>query len=102
MTKTRKVTETSKPAILAAAVKLAREKGLHKFSRIEVANAAEVGESTVSYHFGQMPDLRKAVVQYAVEKEILSILADARAGRESVGVPMSEELRTKVAAYIAR
>lgn len=102
MPKTTKPPETSKPEILAAAVKLAREKGLHKFSRIEVAKAAEVGESTVSYHFGQMPEVRKAVVQYAVEHEIMSILADARAGRESVGVPMSEDLRKKVAAYIAR
>lgn len=102
MTPKAKVSETAKPAILGAAVKLAREKGLHKFSRIEVALEAEVGESTVSYHFGQMPELRTAVVKYAVEHEILSILADARAGRESVGVPMSEELRKKVAAYIAR
>lgn len=102
MTKATTPVETSKPAILSAAVKLAKDKGLHKFSRIEVAKAAEVGESTVSYHFGQMPELRTAVVKHAVENEILSILADARAGRESVGVPMSEELRKKVAAYIAR
>jgi AcrR family transcriptional regulator len=99
---TKKTPETSKPAILVAAVKLAREQGLHKFSRIEVATEAGVGESTVSYHLGQMPAVRTAVVKYAVEHEIMSILADARAGRESVGVPMSEELRKKVAAYIAR
>lgn len=91
---------TSKPKILAAAVGLAREKGLHQFSRIEVAKAAKVGESTVSYHLGEMPEVRRAVVKFAVEREILSILADARAGREAVGVPMSEELRKKVAAYI--
>lgn len=101
MTKS-KISQTAKPAILGAAVSLARAKGLHNFSRIDVAHAAEVGESTVSYHFGQMPELRQAIVKYAVEHEILSILADARASRESTGVPMNEDLRKKVAAHIAR
>jgi len=99
---TKKTVDSSKPAILAAAVSLARKVGLFHFSRIDVANEADVGESTVSYHFGPMPDLRTAVVRHAVEHEILSILADARSSRESVGVPMSEDLRKKVAAHIAR
>lgn len=94
--------ETAKPAILSAAIGLARKCGLYKFSREDVAKEADVGESTVSYHFGTMPELRKAIVQQAVKHEILSILADARASRESIGVPMSEELRQKVAAHIAR
>lgn len=101
MTKT-KTADTSKPAILSAAVSLARKRGLHSFSRLEVSEEAKVGESTVSYHFGTMPELRTAVVQYAVKHKILSILADARASRESTGVPMSEELKNQVAAYIAR
>lgn len=94
--------DSAKPAILSAAVALARKNGLHAFSRIDVAHEAEVGESTVSYHFGTMVDLRKAIVQQAVKYEILSILADARASRESSGVPMNEDLRKKVAAFIAR
>lgn len=94
--------ETSKPAILAAAVSLARAKGLLRFSRIEVANDSGVGESTVSYHFGTMFDLRKAVVQHAVDSEILSILADVRSCRESFGIPMNEKLREKIAEYISR
>lgn len=100
MTK-KKSSQTAKPAILAVAVSMARNKGLEKLSRVQIAAAAEVAQSTISYHFGQMPALRSAVVRYAVEHEILSILADARASRESIGVPMSEELRQKVAAYIA-
>lgn len=93
--------KNSKIAILEVAVIVARKSGLHKFSRIDVAKEANVGEGTVSYHFGTMPELRTAIVQNAVKNEILSILADARAGRESIGVPMSEDLRKKVAAYIA-
>jgi len=93
--------KTSKPAILSAAIKLASKVGLFQFSRVDVAAEANVGESTVSYHFGTMPELRTAIVKHAVEHEIMKILADARAGRESVGVPMSATLRKKIAKFIA-
>lgn len=97
-----RVYESQKDNILKAAVTVAKTFGLHGFARIDVATEARVAEATVSHHFGTMPELRKAVVRQAVSEEILSILADARAGREAVGVPMSEELRKRVAAYIAR
>jgi len=98
---TTKPNDTSKPAILSAAVKLANDAGLFQFSRVDVANAAGVGESTVSYHFGTMPELRTAIVKHAIDHEMLKILADARAGREKVGVVMSAALRKKIAKYIA-
>lgn len=98
---TNKPNDTSKPTILSAAVKLANDMGLHQFSRVDVATEAGVGESTVSYHFGTMPELRTAIVKHAVKREMLKILADARAGREAVGVPMSATLRKKIAKYIA-
>lgn len=96
-----KTNDTLKPAILSAAVKLADERGLFQFSRSDVANEAGVGESTVSYHLGSMPQVRTSVVKHAVEHEMLKILADARAGREAVGVPMNAKLRKKIATYIA-
>lgn len=97
-----KETDKLKTTILAQAVALAREHGLHQFSRIDVATAAGVGESTVSYHFGTMRELRIAICKYAVQKEILCILADARSSREPAGVPMSPELKERVAAFITR
>lgn len=92
---------SSRPNILSAAIKLAKGVGLYQFSRVDVAKAAKVGESTVSYHFGTMPELRTAIVKHAVEHEIMKILADARAGREAIGVPMNAALRKKIARYIA-
>lgn len=102
MVKTAKSNETAKPVILGAAVSLASKHGLHEFSRIDVSNESGYAESTVSFHFGTMSKLRTAIVQYAVENKILPILADARASRKSTGVVISEALRKKVAAYIAR
>lgn len=103
MSSKKKTLESSKPTILAAAAKLAVDRGLLQFSRAQVAKAASVGESTVSYHFGKMIDLQTAVVAHAVKHRLISVLADARAARESFSsVPMSEELRERVAAYMTR
>lgn len=99
---TKKPRKSAKTRIFDEAVKLARKNGLHKFSRIEVAEAAGMAEGTVSYHLGPMSSLRRAIVQYAAKEGILSILADARVSRESFGVPISEELRKQVANYVAR
>lgn len=101
---TRKPRPNSKPAILNAAVSLAAAKGLRKFSRDEVAEKSGMASATVSFHFGTMDDLRKEVVTVAIQREYVSILADARADRDSAKLftGMSAELKEKVAAYIAR
>lgn len=93
---------TSKPKILDAAVSLAKAKGLNGFSREDVAKLAKMAEATVSFHFGNMDELRKAVVKHAVANEILPILADVRSAREKGYVGrMPAALVKKVAQYIA-
>lgn len=101
---TRKPRPTSKPQILATAVLLARDKGLRKFSRAEVAKRSKMASATVSYHFGDMHALRREVVEFAIKNEVLAVLADARTDRDSAELytRMSTELKQKVAAYIAR
>lgn len=96
-----RIYESSKAAILDAAVSVARERGLFSFSRIHVAKAANVAESTVSHHFGTMDELRRTIAQHAVDKEIVTLLADASAINRA-GVTIPAKVREKVAAYIAR
>lgn len=102
-TKSKTPRATSKPAILAAAVSLAKKHGLRNFSREQVAKAARMAEATVSFHFENMDNLRKAVVKAAIADEVLPILADARADRASSSLytGMPAELKKKVAAFIA-
>jgi AcrR family transcriptional regulator len=90
--------------ILDAAVSLARKRGLRSFSRDDVASEAQVASATVSYHYGKMQDLLRAVVENAINNEILPILADARTDRNSpdLFLRMSAELKQKVAAHITR
>lgn len=94
----------AKIKIINAAVTVAVRKGLRRFSRVEVAQEAEVAEATVSYHFGNMDELRREIVKTAIEREFVSILADARADRDSAELfrAMPAALKQKVAAYIAR
>ncbi len=97
-----KPNEKTPRIILAAAVKLANDVGLLQFSRADIASAAGVGQSTVSYYFGSMPEVRVAIVKHAVQHEMLKILADARSSRAPLGVMMPAKLKEKVAAYIKR
>ncbi len=95
-----------KATILGAAVSLARKNGLHRLTRLAVANAAECGAGTVSYHFGDMIGLVTAVVEYAVQHEVVEVLAQVRADLPLSQYPsvrrMSAELKARVAAHIVR
>ena len=100
---TTKARPTSKPVILAAAVSLARKHGLRGFSREQVAKASKMAEATVSFHFTNMDELRREVVKKAIADEVLPVLADARADRNSAKLysGMTAELKKKVANFIA-
>lgn len=86
---------SAKPAMLIAAVGLAQQNGLHSVTREQIAKASNMAESTVSYHFGEMPQVRRAIVKYAVEREILSIIKNALVSRETYNVAISAELRAR-------
>lgn len=91
-----------KSRILVEAVMLATKRGLHRLTRLNVAIAAECGVGTVSYHFGDMDGLTNAVVEYAVQHEVLEILAQARADKHPSLGRMSAALKERVAAYLIR
>lgn len=89
-----------KATILGAAVTLARKNGLHRLTRLDIATAAECGTGTVSYHFGDMDGITNAVVAYAVEYEVLEILAQARIDKHPALGRMSTALKERVANHI--
>lgn len=86
-----------KLAILKAAVELARAKGFRKFSRLEVARKADTATGTVSYHYGDMGGLRTAVMQHAIDHEVLEIVAQGLAERHVLVLKAPEVLRRKAA-----
>lgn len=90
-----------KQTILGAAVTLARRLGLSQLTRRQVATAADAGLGTINYHFGNMDGLRDAIVDYAVENEIIEVLVQARAERHPRLVGrLSPALKERVANHI--
>lgn len=91
-----------KATILGAAVTISRKYGIHRLTRLEVACAAECSTGLVSHHFGDMDGLRNAVVEYAIQHEVLEIIAQARAEKHPALGRMSAALKERVAAFIVR
>lgn len=57
-----------KADLLEVALRLARKHGYLKITRAQVAEAAQLAEGTVSYHFGTMQQLRVDVMRHAVKQ----------------------------------
>lgn len=91
-----------KATILGAAVSVARKNGLHRVTRLDVAMAAECSTGAVSFHFDSMDGLNDAIVKYAIQHEVLQILAQARADKHPALGGMSATLKERVAAYLVR
>lgn len=91
-----------KSDILKAAVRLAKSKGFRNFSREDVAEAAKTATGTVSYHYRGMAGLRKAVMQYAIDNEVLEIIAQGLAERHAMALKAREELRLRAAGCLAK
>lgn len=93
-----------KATILGAAVTLARKNGIHRLKRLDVACEAECGTGSINHHFGSMEGLLDAIVSYAVEHEIVEIIAQVRADFQLSKHPsvkrMSLALKERVAAYV--
>lgn len=96
MSKTSKL----KQPILLAAVRLARSHGLSRFTRRNVSDMTGCATGTVSWHFESMDALRGAVIDYAVEHEIIEILVQARAERDPRLGRLSPALKERVANHI--
>jgi len=69
--------EVRKEEILLAAVPLAAIHGFNNVTRNMIADALGVAPTTVQYHFGTMPALRKEIVRRAVKSKNLKVMAQA-------------------------
>ena len=63
--------------ILNAASAIVTERGFANLTRLGVSMRANVAAGTVNYHFKTMKRLRGAVLDHAIEYELLDVLAKA-------------------------
>jgi hypothetical protein len=83
-----------KNAIIEAAIMLAQQFNYKDISRAEIAALARVkAESLVSFHFGDMDEVRNMIMQQAVDRRILSIVAQGLLDKHPVAMDAPRELK---------
>jgi AcrR family transcriptional regulator len=92
--------EARKALLLEAAVKVAHKHGLAATSRNRVAKAAKVSPALVSSYFSTMAGMRKAVVEHAVEHQLLPIIASALALGDKTARKAPAELQHRALASL--
>lgn len=88
--------EVRKESILAAALKLAEEKGYTNITREQVAAVAGISGTAVQYHFHTMSNFRQQLMQYAVACNCLAVVAQGLVMNDKQAKKASVELKFHV------
>ena len=87
-----------KQQILDAGIKMATKHGYQSITREDVASAADVSVGLVSKYFLTMANLKRAIMRAAIDREILSIVAQGVSLRDPLTRSISGTLRLKMKA----
>jgi AcrR family transcriptional regulator len=88
--------------VLAATLPLAIAKGYDKLTRDEIAEAAGISGGTLGYHFGSVDALRVALVEYALAKRCLPVIAQALVARDPAVAEIPARLRSRALSAYTR
>lgn len=89
-----------KQQILDAAVELAVEKGYRNITRKDVAIASKSASGLIGRYFKTVAGLKRAIVETAIEREIMPILAENLSIKGEETKSLSPELKEKVILYL--
>jgi AcrR family transcriptional regulator len=89
-----------KARVLDAAIQCAEEDGWHYVTREKVAQLAGVATGTVNNTLGNVTEMKDAVMNEAVKRGLLPIVADGLAYGNPIARGAPEELKKKVAEYL--
>lgn len=81
--------------ILNAAIILALKQGWGSLTRRSVAEAADTSAGLVNFYFNNTPGMKDSVMQAAVERQLLPIIADGIAARNKIALSAPSELRLR-------
>lgn len=87
-------------AILEAAIELAKVEGYQWITRQMVADHAKVSVGSINNAYGQMIELKRAVMRAAVDRGIPEIVAQGLADGSSIARNAGPDLRERAAALI--
>lgn len=96
MTKQAHLTARDRRAqILTAGLPVAEKKGYTRVTRDDLAEAAGVPPSLVSYHLGTMADVRRHLMREAIRAECLPVIAQGLAMGDARAKKAPEDLRRR-------
>jgi DNA-binding transcriptional regulator YbjK len=101
-TRARVAPEFRRVAVLESAVTVAQRDGWRAMTRDTIAELSCISAGLVSYVLGDMEAVRRVVLQEAIRREIVSIVAEALTSGSPEALIVSKKLRSKVNKYIAR
>lgn len=88
--------------ILDAAIKLSVEIGYNKLTRDAIAERAKVSSALVSAYFSRMHTIKTAVMQAAIEREIVEIIAQGMTLNDPHALKIKNTTKQKVLSYLSQ
>jgi AcrR family transcriptional regulator len=86
--------------ILGVAIERARVEGWNQMTRAAVAEAAGISEALVSHYFGTMDELRATIMQEAIRRRVVEIVAQGLAAGNVVAKGAPDEVKQAALAYM--
>lgn len=86
--------------ILDAAIELALAHGYQNITREQVAYRAGVAVGTVNNAYATMIGLKRAVLQAAVDRSIVEIVAQGRADQSPITRDIPDDLKSAVVSHL--
>ena len=90
--------ETSR--VLEAAAFIAQRDGFNNVTRESIAQKAGVSTGTVSHSFGTMIKLKRSVMRYAIQNNILDIIAVGLSIKDKTAMKIDDSLKKRVLATL--
>ena len=95
MTKKRLKPDVRKEEIISCALFLAIDGHYMQVQRKQIADELGVTPPALTYHFGTMQQLRRAVMRAAVTQEILTVIAQGLVAQDAQAKKAPEALRRR-------
>jgi len=88
-----------KKQIIKKAIQISVKKGYRNLTRKELSNKLFISCSLINYYF-KLPELKKIVIQYAIDNDVIEILAQAVINKDiSIG-GLKSSTKRKIIQYI--
>lgn len=91
---------TQKEQILKTGFRMAQARGLAGVTRVAVAAELKISAALISYHFGNSPKYRDAILEYAISRKNTYILAQGLAAANPVALAAPEYLKQRAQEFL--